>query len=231
MVVAVQGRGVQTTILRDCHSRRKSCRLLGPGATWAGVRTASFGSRYFPLYGGIGETFRRMANEFPGKVQRGKELVEVDPARRSVFFADGTGDTYDVVVSTAPLDLVVQRMKGVDGMLLDASQDLHYNNLLVVDLGLSKKIETGRCWIYFADKEIPCHRATYFSHYSPNNVPNGDTESYSSLMCEISFRIGENPDPERILDQIIAGLIRAKILEESDRERIISRVMSSATVR
>jgi hypothetical protein len=70
---------------------------------------------------------------------------------------------------------------------------------------------------------MPCYRATYFSHYSPNNVPNGDTESYSSVMCEISFRIGENPDPECILDQIIAGLIRAKILEESDRERIVSR--------
>jgi len=177
----------------------------------------------FPLHGGTGEIYRRMANQFPGKLQRGKELAELDTARRTVSFADGSGDTYDTLISTAPLNLVVQRMKGVDGMLLDAVQDLHHNSLLVVGLGLKKKIETGRCWIYFADKEMPCYRATYFSHYSPNNVPNGDTESYSSVMCEISFRIGENPDPECILDQIIAGLIRAKILEESDRERIVSR--------
>jgi len=111
----------------------------------------------------------------------------------------------------------------VDGALVDASQDLDHNNLLVVGLGLKKRIETGRCWIYFADKEMPCYRATYFSQYSPNNVPNGDTERYSSLMCEMSFRVGENPDPERVLDQIIAGLIRSRILEESDQERIISR--------
>ena len=177
----------------------------------------------FPLHGGTGEIYRRMANQFPDKVKRGKELAELDPSRRTVSFTDGTGDRYDILISTAPLDLLVRRMKAVDGMLLDAIQDLHHNNLLVAGLGLKKKIETGRCWIYFADKEMPCYRATYFSHYSPNNVPHGDTESYSSLMCEISFRTGENPDPECILDQIIAGLIRVKILEESDRERIISR--------
>ena len=77
--------------------------------------------------------------------------------------------------------------------------------------------------IYFTDADMPCYRATYFSHYSPFNVPNGDTEQYSSLMCEMSFRVGETPDPEKVLDQVIAGLIRAKILEESDRDRIVSR--------
>jgi protoporphyrinogen oxidase len=177
----------------------------------------------FPLYGGTGEIYRRMADRFPARVCRGKQLAQVDPSRRTVSFTDGTGDTYDVLISTAPLDLVVQHMKAADTAMLDAVQDLHHNNLLVVGVGLKKKIETGRCWIYFTDKEIPCYRATYFSHYSPNNVPNGDIENYSSLMCEISFKVDETPDPERILDQVIAGLIRAKILEESDRTRIVSR--------
>jgi ribosomal protein S28E/S33 len=54
-------------------------------------------------------------------------------------------------------------------------------------------------------------------------VPNGDIEKYSSLMCEVSYRIGENPDPHKILDQVVTGLIRVKILEEADRGRIISR--------
>lgn len=176
----------------------------------------------FPLHGGTGEIYRRMAKLFPAKVHLGKALAEVDPARRTVSFTDGSGDAYDYLVSTVPLDLLVRGMKGADGELLDASHELQHNNLLVVGLGLKKKIETGRCWIYFAEKEIPCYRATYFSHYSPNNVPGGDTETYSSLMCEVSLRVGEAPNPDAILDQIIAGLIRATILEESDRERVVS---------
>jgi protoporphyrinogen oxidase len=177
----------------------------------------------FPLHGGTGEIYRRMARHFPGKVRHGKKLVEVDPARRTVSFADGTGETYDALISTVPLDLLVQGLKAVDGELLDASHDLQHNNLLVIGLGLKKKIETGRCWIYFADDDMPCYRATYFSHYSPNNVPGGDTENYSSLMCEVSFRTGETPEPESISNRVIEGLIRSTILEESDRERIVSR--------
>ena len=114
-------------------------------------------------------------------------------------------------------------MKPADGKLLEAATGLEHNNLLVLGLGLKKKIETGRCWIYFTDSKMPCYRATYFSHYSPYNVPNGDTEHYSSLMCEMSFRVGETPDPEKILEQVTSGLIKAQMLEEADRSRIVSR--------
>jgi protoporphyrinogen oxidase len=177
----------------------------------------------FPLYGGTGEIYRRIAKHFSEKVQTGKQLVEIDPTRRQISFADGTGDTYDVLISTAPLDLFVEMMKPADGRLREAATGLEHNNLLVVGLGLKKKIETGRCWIYFTDSDMPCYRATYFSHYSPNNVPNGDTDSYSSLMCEMSFRVGDTPDPEKILDQVTTGMIKAKMLEDSDRSRVVSR--------
>ncbi len=177
----------------------------------------------FPLRGGTGEIYRNMAKHFPAKVNTGKELVAVDAIGRQVAFADGSGDTYDVLISTVPLDLLVGMLKDGDGKLEEAARELQHNNLLVVGLGLEKKIETGKCWIYFSDPEMPCYRATYFSHYSPFNVPGGDTERYSSLMCEMSFRAGETPDPPQIMGQVINGLIRARMLEESDRGRIVSR--------
>ena len=177
----------------------------------------------FPLHGGTGEIYRQIARHFPAKVQTHKELVELDPVRRRISFADGTGDTYNVLISTAPLDLLVGMMKPADAKLREATAGLVHNNLLVVGLGLKKKIETGRCWIYFTDDDMPCYRATYFSHYSPFNVPNGDIEHYSSFMCEISFRVGEKPDPAKILEQVTAGLIKAKMLDEEDRGKVVSR--------
>jgi protoporphyrinogen oxidase len=177
----------------------------------------------FPLHGGTGEIYRRMANCFPDKVHSGKELVEVNFARKTVSFADGTGDTYDVLISTTPLDLFIQMLRPVDRELPEAAAQLEHNNLLVLGIGLEKKIETSKCWIYFADERMPCYRATHFSHYSPFNVPNGDTERFSSLMCEMSFRPGEPPDTKTILERVIDELIRCNILENSDRERIVSR--------
>lgn len=177
----------------------------------------------FPLHGGTGEIYRRIAAFFAEKIRLNKQLAEVDLANRRLGFSDGTGDNYDVLISTAPLDLLVRMFKPPDQRLIDAARGLEHNNLLVVGFGLKKKIETGRCWIYFTDSEMPCYRATYFSHYSPFNVPNGDVEQYSSLMCEISFRVGESPDPEQILNKVMAALIRAKMLDEGDQARVVSR--------
>jgi len=177
----------------------------------------------FPLHGGTGEIYRRMANRFRDNVHLSKALVEVDPVRRTVSFADGSGDKYDILVSTAPLDLLVKMLKPAQPELIDAARHLEHNNLLVLGLGLEKRIETSKCWIYFTDAEMPCYRATYFSHYSPYNVPNGDTNRYSSLMCEASIPCGEPVDADRVLDQMTTGLIRAGILNEGDRGRVVSR--------
>jgi protoporphyrinogen oxidase len=177
----------------------------------------------FPLHGGTGEIYRRAASRFSGNIRRGKTLVEVDTARRTLSFADGSGDTYDILISTAPLDLLVQMMKPANSRLREAAELLEHNNLFILGVGLEKPIETGKCWIYFADADMPCYRATYFSKYSPFNVPNGDISRYSSLMCEASIPKGHPVDADAIWKQALAGLIRAGILEERDQERIVSR--------
>jgi protoporphyrinogen oxidase len=71
----------------------------------------------FPLHGGTGEIYRRMARRFPDKVRTGKQLAEVDTGQRKVSFTDGTGDSYDVLISTAPLDLLAGMLKPADTRL------------------------------------------------------------------------------------------------------------------
>lgn len=177
----------------------------------------------FPLHGGTGEIYRSMARSLGDKVHLEKTLVEVDTKRRTVSFSDGTGDRFDALISTAPLDLLVSMLKPQDSRLLDAAQKLAHNNLLVLGLGLRKKIETDKCWVYFVDEDMPCYRCTFFSQYSPYNVPNGDVEQYSSLMCEMSYKVTETPDTDLQMERTIAGLIRAGILNEADRGNIVSR--------
>jgi hypothetical protein len=41
-------------------------------------------------------------------------------------------------------------------------------------------------------------------------------------MCEASIPNGEPVDADRMMNEVIAGLIRAHILEESDKNRVIS---------
>jgi protoporphyrinogen oxidase len=181
----------------------------------------------FPLHGGTGEIYRGVARSLGDKAQFRKELVEVDTNRRTVSFSDGTGDHFDALINTAPLDLLVNMLKPRESRLVDAAQKLVHNNLLVLGLGLKKKIQTDKCWVYFVDEEMPCYRCTFFSQYSPFNVPNGDIETYGSLMCELSYRVDESPDVNLLMEKTISGLIGAGILAETDRQKIVSRHMQS----
>jgi protoporphyrinogen oxidase len=243
-ILATFGEGIAETFMFPYNSKVWTTPLEGMSRSWIGERVAVVdfkrllenvlyerddvgwgpNSKFrFPLHGGTGEIYRRMASHFPAHLHLEKELVEVDALQRRVSFRDGTGDTYDRLISTAPLDLLVQMLKPIDGRLRDMAGNLHHNSLLVMGIGVEKKIETGRCWIYFTDADVPCYRATYFSHYSPFNVPGGNTERYSSFMCEMSFPVGQSPNPESTLNRVINGLIRAKILEHPDVARIVSR--------
>ncbi len=177
----------------------------------------------FPLRGGTGEIYRRMASRFPSRLHLNKRLVEVDTQRQMLSFGDGSGDRYDTLISTIPLDQFVLLTKPADGLLLEASRKLRHNGLLVLGIGLKKKIETTRCWIYFPEPQMPCYRATFFSNYSPFNVPSGDVQQYSSLMCEMSIPCGEVVQPDVVLEETISKLIQLRILGEEDRQRIISR--------
>jgi protoporphyrinogen oxidase len=177
----------------------------------------------FPLRGGTGQIYRRLAQELGNKITYGRELAEVDTVGRLVSFSDGSGDHYDALISTVPLDLLVKGLRPADNWLLDAAANLRHNNLMVLGIGLKRKIETSRCWIYFPDPEVPFYRATYFSHYSPFNVPNGDTEHFSSLMCEVSYRDGKGLDHRRLMEDMISALVRNGLLQEGDRDLIASR--------
>ena len=177
----------------------------------------------FPLHGGTGEIYRRAGQQLGDRVKCGKELVEVNTQRRHVSFADGTGDDFDVLISTAPVDLLVKLLKPSDSRLLDAAGHLRHNNLLVLGIGLKKKLDTTKCWVYFPAPDIPFYRATFFSNYSPFNVPNGDVDHYSSLMCETSYPVGTSVNHQETMEQTLAGLIREGILEPSDRALVVSR--------
>ncbi|HEY7534335.1 MAG TPA: FAD-dependent oxidoreductase [Thermodesulfobacteriota bacterium] len=178
----------------------------------------------FPLYGGTGEIYRRLEPYVEGNLAYGKELVEVDIEKKEARFHDGSVDKYDFLISTSPLDRLIKIMKPVPQKLYDeALTGLKHSSMFVIGIGLRKRLDSNKCWMYFPEDTSPFYRVTYFSNYSPNNVPEGRTDTYCSMMCEVSYSEFKKESEERVVEDTVRGLVNTGMIEDGERKLIVSR--------
>jgi len=71
------------------------------------------------------------------------------------------------------------------------------------------------CWMYFPEDNCPFYRATVFSNYSPNNVP--DISRFWSLMLEISESQFKPVDRSTLVDSTVEGLLATKLIDSPNQ--------------
>ena len=196
----------------------------------------------FPLRGGTGEFYSRFgpalglrAGETESEhVALNKNVVSIDVDRKVVRFADGTTDTYDILISAMPLDVLCRDVLtgDVPDSIRVAAQGLLHSSGYMVGIGLKSRAKGAgtpdtKSWMYFPEDNCPFYRVTYLSNYSPNMTP--DKDNYYSLLCEVSEsafkptpgREGQNNDA--VIESVITGLENAGLLEPGERANIVSR--------
>jgi protoporphyrinogen oxidase len=166
----------------------------------------------FPRAGGTGEIWKRLAQRLPAPcLHLHKRAVAVEPHAREVVFADGTRTGYDRLISTIPLDQLVALSNQT--ALQPFANELLHSSVHVIGVGLHGRPspEVARqCWMYFPEDDCPFYRATVFSNYSPNNVP--DPSRYWSLMLEVSESSHKPVDGDTLEAQVVDGLLATGLI-------------------
>ncbi|MGK2905868.1 MAG: protoporphyrinogen/coproporphyrinogen oxidase [Desulfuromonadales bacterium] len=179
----------------------------------------------FPKRGGTGAIYNGIAHGFAEKIRLDHNLVSVDLTNKVVTFANGEKHSYEQLISTIPLDQLVSKCIDAPDDMRAAAASLVHNSVYVVGIGLRGKREDTKCWMYFPEDNCPFYRVTNFHNYSPYNVPDGDIESYSALMCETSYSSYKPVAKADIVEETIQGLINSGMISESDRDNIVSRYL------
>ena len=197
----------------------------------------------FPLKGGTGEFYRRFGpalgltadgKEQPGShIRLNKRATRIDADRKTVTFADGSTDHYDILISTMPLDVLCRDVLHgpVPPSLRERAAQLKHSSGYMVGIGLKSRTPGGgtpdtKSWMYFPEENCPFYRVTYLSNYSPFMTP--DKNNYYSLLCETSESdakptVGKNnQSPEAMIELTIKGLENAGLLEPGERQNIVS---------
>ncbi|GAA98140.1 uncharacterized protein L969DRAFT_93249 [Mixia osmundae IAM 14324] len=197
----------------------------------------------FPARDGTGGIWKAVARTLPqNKFVFKKTMTKIDGKAKVAHFDDGSSIKYNSMLSTAPLDEIVELIDGAADPLRDTAKGLIFSSTHVIGIGLRGVLPPrigDKCWLYFPEPDSPFYRATVFSNYSPFNCPQKDVKlrtlqtadpalsskvdtkteregPYWSLMLEVSQSYKKPVDEENLIKDSIQGLINTSLCQPED---------------
>ncbi|MDB5036911.1 MAG: amine oxidase, flavin-containing [Bacteriovoracaceae bacterium] len=191
----------------DIKKIKESIRLQKDELSWGPNATFRF-----PKKGGTGAIWKAVAGLIgEEKISYQKKVQSVDREKKILTLTTGEKYSYDVLLTTIPLDRFFQ----IAQLKLEAP--LLSSHSHIVGIGIKGKVPEhlkSKCWIYFPESETPFYRVTVFSNYSPANVP--DSDKFWSLMCETSSSPKKTINEQNVLEETIQGLLKSKLISKTD---------------
>ena len=174
----------------------------------------------FPLHGGTGKIFSRLANKIKEHIIYNNQVSHIDTENKILWTEDGSKYHYQNILNTSPLDKFMHNIYPASNKVQKAASSLKHNSVHISGIGIRETKEDSTCWMYFPENNCPFYRVTNFHNYSPNNTP--DSLKFSSFMTECSFSEFKPEDIESLNQQSIAGLENTSLISAQDREKIES---------
>jgi protoporphyrinogen oxidase len=170
----------------------------------------------FPLTGGTGGIFKRVAKHLVlgERLQLSHGMNRWHPGRQRLDFDTGASTRYDALINTIPASVLLARAEGRPDYTA-LGQGFRHSATNIVGIGVRGRLPehlADKCWMYFPESDAPFYRVTVFSKYSPRNAPDGCW----SLMLEVSETASKPVDQACLVDEVMAGAVRSKLLKPTD---------------
>lgn len=135
---------------------------------------------------GLSDLIEKMSEKC--QINYNKRVVKIDIKKRKVFFKDGTGLKYKKIISTLPLNQIVNMAK----INLDESP-LPYTSVMVFNLGAKKgKKYPLYHWLYIPKSKSGFHRVGLYSNIDKSFLSSSKKDNLS-LYIEKAYQGGKKP--------------------------------------
>jgi protoporphyrinogen oxidase len=185
------------------------------GAVGLNDRELGYNARFVYPRLGIGALADGMTRSLPARLELGRAPLSIDPDLRELHFEDEVVP-YDVLVSTAPLPLLVERLASAPEDVRAAARRLRCTHLHYLDVALDGPCGEPLHWAYVPEEKYPFYRVGCYSNFSAAMAPPGK----ANLYVELADR-GE-PDLASLLPRVAEGLVEMRLIE-SPRQILFAR--------
>lgn len=146
-------------------------------------------------------------------IRLNKKVTRISPLEKTIYFADGTAETYERLISTLPLPELVKIVDNCPKEVKTAAENLHWTCGYQVSLGFNKPDIAKHLWFYIYDEDIWPARVYSPNLKSPDNAPAG----CSSLQAEVFFDCkAEIPPAQKVLAETVTKLKQVCGFTDSD---------------
>ncbi len=153
---------------------------------------------WHPRHGGIEALPRALAEELPIQVETDTGLIRVRWKERLAEFSGGLTVPYDVLVSTAPLPMLLGKLDPLPLGMARARARLRWIGVLTVHLCVKSPREHHRHWIYFPERKFSFYRFGIPSNINPADAPKG----HGIISAEVSYIPGRRPADRDIVARV-----------------------------
>jgi protoporphyrinogen oxidase len=130
------------------------------------------------------------------RIQYGKRVVKIDVRNHELFFEDGTSIRYEILISTLPLNQVLE-MTGLEvGELADP-----YTSVLVLNIGAKRGPKCpNEHWVYVPRSKAGFHRVGFYSNVDVSFLPRNARERNDrvSIYVERAYPGGQRPNDTEV---------------------------------
>ena len=141
------------------------------------------------------------------------EIIKINLRTKEITLACGSKEKFDRLIFTLPLPEMPNLITEFPARIRCLFSRLRWNSIFNLNLGLDKKDELLRHWVYFPDRKSCFFRVGFSHNFSPSLAPPGK----GSLYTEVSYSKTKPFDKRKIVARIKEDLKKVGILTEKGK--------------
>jgi protoporphyrinogen oxidase len=139
---------------------------------------------FYPKTNGIQYLIDCITKNIKTKINTDFAAKTIDTKNKCVIFENGHIEKFDILITTLPLNDLLNKLKTPTNNILKQSADkLLCNSVVNFNLGLNIKNLTDKHWVYTPEKKYPFYRFGFWNNFSQNMTP----KNCSALYGEFSY--------------------------------------------
>ncbi len=167
---------------------------------------------WYPKKGGINQVALALAGSIKN-VYTDSKITGIDFDSKEIRLASGNKERFDYLISTIPFLDIAYIARNLPENIAALFKKLRCNSIFNLNLGIDKKDDLKRHWVYYPQKEICFFRVGFFHNFSSCLAP----PDKSSLYIEVAYSENMPIDKSEIVCRIKKDLRKVGVIGKDDK--------------